>query len=128
MAPHSFFMCSVILTLSLSFNRSSSYPNYVVINDAPNHGGGIKFAKVIGGIPYTKQIMHEITNFIWSTVFKQNTPADRKPVDTVEAYIAVFDGAKAFTWGNNVNVSEIYLRGLPGANGLEVGIHVPYAP
>ncbi|XP_076935487.1 uncharacterized protein LOC143602167 [Bidens hawaiensis] len=58
--------------------------------------------------------MHEITNFIWSTVFKQNTPADRKPVDTIEVYIQDFDGAEAFTWVNNINVSAIYLRDYAG--------------
>ncbi|KAK9077196.1 hypothetical protein SSX86_005532 [Deinandra increscens subsp. villosa] len=59
--------------------------------------------------------MGTINMYIWNTIFKQTTAADRKPVDTVEVFIKDFDGAEAITWGNNkINVSAIYLRDYPG--------------
>ncbi|KAI3805032.1 hypothetical protein L1987_27028 [Smallanthus sonchifolius] len=61
-----------------------------------------------------------INNYIWSTIFKQNTPADRKPVDTVEVIIKDFKGAEAITWGSSkINVSAVYLDEYKGPKDLK---------
>ncbi|KAJ0533331.1 putative reverse transcriptase zinc-binding domain-containing protein [Helianthus annuus] len=99
-----------LLTFSLSFPATSAI-NYNVINLSPNIPGGIRFTKEIG-IPFTKKIMRTINDFIWSTLFQQNTPADRKPLDCVNVYIVEFDGAEGVQWGSyNINVSSIFLKG-----------------
>ncbi|KAI3805031.1 hypothetical protein L1987_27027 [Smallanthus sonchifolius] len=82
MAPHSFFLCT-LLTFSLSFHGISSAVNYIVTNEFDLSE---RFPKDIG-IPYTKEVMGKSNNFLWSTIFKQNTPADRKPVDSVHVII-----------------------------------------
>ncbi|KAM0031675.1 hypothetical protein Hdeb2414_s0017g00511641 [Helianthus debilis subsp. tardiflorus] len=102
-----------LLTFSLSFPATSAI-NYNVINLSPNTPGGIRFTKEIG-IPFTKKIMRTINDFIWSTLFQQNTPADRKPLDCVNVYIVEFDGAEGIQWGSyNINVSSIFLKGYEG--------------
>ncbi|KAK9074007.1 hypothetical protein SSX86_006602 [Deinandra increscens subsp. villosa] len=114
MAPKSSFILYTLLTFSSLFFHAISAIDYNVINEAANTPGGIRFTNEIG-IPYTKQIMGEINNFIWFNVFQQNDPSDRKPVDAVNIYIIEFDGAEAITWGNNnINVSSIYLKGYEG--------------
>ncbi|KAJ0751139.1 hypothetical protein Hdeb2414_s0026g00678591 [Helianthus debilis subsp. tardiflorus] len=90
MAPKSFILFT-LLTLSLYFPATTAV-EYYVTNLAANTPGGIRFTNEIG-IPYTKQIMGTINNFIWS----------------------IFDGAEAIRWGaNNINVSSIYLKGYEG--------------
>ncbi|KVI01892.1 Uncharacterized protein family, basic secretory protein [Cynara cardunculus var. scolymus] len=55
------------------------------------------------------------TNFIWSVIFQQNNPSDRKSVDSVNVYIEEFNEPIAFTWDNhNVNFSSIYIAGFSG--------------
>ncbi|KAI3702379.1 hypothetical protein L6452_28116 [Arctium lappa] len=104
MAPHSFFSCT-FLTLFLCFHGITAV-DYRVINDAPTTPGGIRFTNEIG-IPYTKQIMGTINNFIWSVVFQQTNPSDQKQLDFVNTYIVEFDGAEAISWGNNnINLIE----------------------
>ncbi|XP_024959816.1 uncharacterized protein LOC112500547 [Cynara cardunculus var. scolymus] len=58
--------------------------------------------------------MRTINDFIWSVVLQQNDPSDRKPVDSVHTYIVEFDGAAGIEWGNNINVSSLYLKGVEG--------------
>ncbi|KAF5757559.1 hypothetical protein HanXRQr2_Chr17g0828171 [Helianthus annuus] len=120
MASHFFFLCT-LLTFSLSFpGILGALPKYVVINEAPTHGGGIKFVKVIGGIPYTQKIMRHINKFIWYKVFKQNTPADQKPLDNVTVFIKDFVGAEGIAWGNDrINISAVFLRDYPGPMSLK---------
>ncbi|KAK9050796.1 hypothetical protein SSX86_030232 [Deinandra increscens subsp. villosa] len=113
MAPHSFLLYT-LLTFSLSFHEIFATPKYIVINEAPTHGGGIKFEKVLGGVPATQKLMGDINIFLWYNIFKQNNPADRKPIDTVEVFIKDFDGGEAVTQGNRINVSAIYLRDYAG--------------
>ncbi|XP_076951330.1 uncharacterized protein LOC143624636 [Bidens hawaiensis] len=116
MASLLYFLCT-LLTFSSSFHEISAV-NYVIFNEAgPQHAGGARFEKAIGGTPFTKQIMGQINNFIWTTVFQQNTPADRKELDkdSVVVYIKDFIGGEAITWGSNkINVSAVYLRDYPG--------------
>ncbi|KAJ0434588.1 hypothetical protein HanOQP8_Chr17g0668621 [Helianthus annuus] len=112
MAPKSFILFT-LLSYSLSFLTISAV-DYYVTNVAADTPGGIRFTNEIG-IPYTKQIMGTINNFIWSTVFQQNDPSERNPIDSVNVYIVEFDGAEAIEWGgNNINVSSIYLKGYEG--------------
>ncbi|KAK1430326.1 hypothetical protein QVD17_12983 [Tagetes erecta] len=109
------FYLYTLLTISLSFNLIYAKQNFVIINQVPNHGGGIKFEKVIGGIAYTRPLMAKINQYIWNVIFKQTNPADRKAVDTVELFIKDYDGAEGVTWGNNkINVSAIYLNEYRG--------------
>ncbi|MFS7939911.1 hypothetical protein Hanom_Chr05g00457451 [Helianthus anomalus] len=112
MAPKSLILFT-LLTLSLSFPAITAV-KYYVTNVAANTPGGIRFTNEIG-IPYTKQIMGTINNFIWSIVFQENNPSDRNPIDSVNVYIVEFDGAEAIRWGANlINVSSIYLKGYEG--------------
>ncbi|KAI3702374.1 hypothetical protein L6452_28111 [Arctium lappa] len=111
MALHSFFFFT-LLTFSLSLHGISAV-DYQVINEATTTPGGIRFTNEIG-IPYTKQIMGTINDFIWSVILQQNNPADQKPVDSVHIYIKEYDGAEAITWGDYINVSSIYLQGYQG--------------
>ncbi|KAJ9551923.1 hypothetical protein OSB04_015968 [Centaurea solstitialis] len=111
MALHSFFLCS-LLTISLSFHRIAAV-EYYVINDAATTPGGIRFNNKIG-IPFTKEIMRTINNFIWSAVFQQNDPSDQKQVDSVHTYIVEFYEASGLEWGNNINISSIFIEGLEG--------------
>ncbi|KAJ0571184.1 hypothetical protein HanHA300_Chr05g0187191 [Helianthus annuus] len=104
MAPKSFILFT-LLTISLYFPTTTAV-EYYVTNLAANTPGGIRFTNEIG-IPYTKQIMGTINNFIWSIVFQQNNPSDRTPIDSVNVYIVEFDGAEAIRWGaNNINDGE----------------------
>ncbi|XP_076956489.1 uncharacterized protein LOC143631693 [Bidens hawaiensis] len=97
----------------MSFSGISAM-DYYVTNEAANTPGGIRFTNEVG-IPYTKHIMGTINEFIWSTLFRQTDPSDRKPIDSVEVYIVEFDGAEGISWGNNkINVSLIFLKGYPG--------------
>lgn len=107
-------MCT-LLTFLLSFHGiDANDVKYNVYHIAEKHPGGIKFTNIIG-IPYTKQIMAKINHYIWSTIFQQNTDADRKIVDSVDLYLKDFDGAEGITWGSNrINVSVIYLNGYQG--------------
>ncbi|KAJ9551922.1 hypothetical protein OSB04_015967 [Centaurea solstitialis] len=112
MAPCSFSLCT-FLTFSLFFHGITAV-DYRVINAAATTPGGIRFTHEIG-IPYTKQMMGTINNFIWSVVFQQTDPSDQKQLDSVNTYIVEFDGAEAISWGNNnINVSSIYLKGYEG--------------
>ncbi|XP_076892291.1 uncharacterized protein LOC143543984 [Bidens hawaiensis] len=85
--------------------------NYSVTNIAANTPGGIRFTNEIG-IPYTKQLMGTINEFLWATVFQQTDPSDRKPIDSVEVYIVEFlQGAAANVWDIykiNVNAANLY--------------------
>ncbi|KAL7595287.1 hypothetical protein Lser_V15G29357 [Lactuca serriola] len=111
MAHYYFFLCT-LLTLSLSFYGISA-ANHQVTNFAEKTPGGIRFTKEIG-IPFTKTLMGTINNYIWTTILQQSDPADRKPVPTVNIYIVDFKGAEAITWGDNINVSAVYLLGYQG--------------
>ncbi|KAL7597321.1 hypothetical protein Lser_V15G29360 [Lactuca serriola] len=107
-----YFFLYTLFSLSLSFCGTSAV-NYQAINDASDTPGGIRFTNEIG-IPYTKQIMRTINNYVWTTIFEQSDPADRKPVPTMSIYIVEFKGAEAITWGDNINVSSVYLEGYEG--------------
>ncbi|KAK3023796.1 hypothetical protein RJ639_043412 [Escallonia herrerae] len=85
---------------------------YVVTNTATGTPGGVRFDREIG-IEYTKKIMGIINRFVWE-LLDERTAADRKPVEVVNLYIVEFNGAEAITWGDNINVSSIYLQGYQG--------------
>ncbi|CAH1444955.1 unnamed protein product [Lactuca virosa] len=112
MSHRYFFLCS-LLAYSLSLHGISAV-DYQVTNYDPNTPGGIRFTNEIG-VPYTKQIMGTINDFIWTTVFQQNNPSDRKPVDSVNLYITEIEGYEGITWGNNnINLSSSFLEGYQG--------------
>ncbi|CAI9290313.1 unnamed protein product [Lactuca saligna] len=111
MALYYFFLYT-LFSLSLSFCGTSAV-NYQAINDASNTPGGIRFTNKIG-IPYTKQIMRTINNFVWTTILQQSDPADQKHVSTMIVYIQQYKGAEAIAWGDNINVSSVYLEGYQG--------------
>ncbi|CAH1452815.1 unnamed protein product [Lactuca virosa] len=111
MALFYFFLCT-LFALSLSFCGTSAV-NYQVTNDASNTPGGIRFTNEIG-IPYTKQLMRTINNYVWTTILQQSDPADRKHVPTMTIYIVEYKGAEAIAYGDNINVSSVYLEGYEG--------------
>ncbi|PWA99619.1 hypothetical protein CTI12_AA005220 [Artemisia annua] len=112
MTYKSFILCT-FLAFSISFHEISAV-DYFVTNEATNTPGGLRFDKEIG-VPYTKQIMGTINDFIWCTVFQQNNPSDQKPLDSVDVYIVEFEGAEGISWGNNkINISSIFLQGYEG--------------
>ncbi|XP_076951329.1 uncharacterized protein LOC143624635 [Bidens hawaiensis] len=106
-------MCTLLVIFSVSIHGISAV-NYDIVVAAPQHPGSIKFQKVIGGIPFTKQLMGQINNYLWSTILKQNTPADRKPVDVVKVALSDFKGGEAVTVGTLINVSLVYLNDYNG--------------
>ncbi|XP_023768546.1 uncharacterized protein LOC111917119 [Lactuca sativa] len=113
MSHRYFFLCS-LLASSLSLHGISAAVDYQATNYDPNTPGGIRFTNEIG-VPYTKQIMGTINDFIWTTVFQQNNPSDRKPVDSVNLYITEIEGYEGITWGNNnINLSSSFLEGYQG--------------
>ncbi|XP_057795870.1 uncharacterized protein LOC131011979 [Salvia miltiorrhiza] len=85
---------------------------YVAINDAQSSPGGARFEAEIG-IPYTLEIMKDINYFIWD-IFQQYNESERKAVELVKVFIQQYDGAEAITYGENVNVSALYLQGYQG--------------
>ncbi|XP_076912739.1 uncharacterized protein LOC143571118 [Bidens hawaiensis] len=89
--------------------------NYSVTNKAANTPGGIRFTNEIG-IPFTKQIMGTINEFIWTTLFQQTDPSYRKPIDSVELYIVEFlKGAEADVWDiYKINFSSVFLNDYQG--------------
>ncbi|KAJ0800063.1 hypothetical protein HanPI659440_Chr03g0098681 [Helianthus annuus] len=128
MASLPIFLCTLLIFL-LSFNEISAVKYEVIVDKAgPKNttdktmGGIEKFHKVIGGVPYTQQIMGQINTFMWSTILKQNTPAERKSIDTIQVFITYFFGPEAITWGGNkINVSVYYLDMYEGPNTLKWG-------
>ncbi|GJZ69652.1 hypothetical protein Tco_0633202 [Tanacetum coccineum] len=111
MTYNSFILCT-LLTFSICLHGISAM-DYFVTNEAASTPGGIRFDKEIG-IPYTKQIMGTSIDFIWHTVFQQNSPYDQKPLDSVSIYIVEYEGV-AVAWGNNnINISSIFLQGAEG--------------
>ncbi|KAL1534553.1 hypothetical protein AAHA92_30720 [Salvia divinorum] len=85
---------------------------YEAINDALETPGGARFSSEIG-IPYTEEVMKDINHFIWD-IFQQYNESDRKQVETVKVFVQQYDGAEAKTYGENVNVSALYLQGYEG--------------
>ncbi|KAJ0681336.1 hypothetical protein HanPI659440_Chr16g0634651 [Helianthus annuus] len=110
MASLPFFLCALLTFSSISFQGISAV-NFEVINLNPQHAGAIKFEKIIGGVPFTKKLMAQINQYIWSNILKQNTAADQKPHTTVTLFIKDFIGGEAITWGDNykyINVSAVF--------------------
>lgn len=115
MAPH-FFLLFTLLTFSSSYYVISAAMNYEVIIEDPNHPGTVKFNEIIGGISYTKELMGKINDFIWSTIFKQTKPEERKRIDSVQLFIVNDSyGADVLPWDKNkINVSVEYLNDYKG--------------
>nr|XP_043629747.1 uncharacterized protein LOC122601033 [Erigeron canadensis] len=83
-----------------------------VINDVPKTPGGIKFEKEIG-IPFTKQILPKIINYIWSTLFQQNNPSERKNIDVLQVFITKIDEKPTpvgVAYGNTINISVDFIQ------------------
>ncbi|XP_042065581.1 uncharacterized protein LOC121809099 [Salvia splendens] len=85
---------------------------YKAMNDAKSYPGGKRFEKEIG-IPYTLEIMKDINHFIWD-IFQQYNQSDRKQVEVATVFIRQYDGAEAITYGEQVNVSALFLQGYQG--------------
>ncbi|KAK3035715.1 hypothetical protein RJ639_033417 [Escallonia herrerae] len=102
------------LLLALAALHGTCGVEYEVENDTPNTLGGVRFDQDIG-IPFTKNIMGIINQFIWN-VFEQPTPADRKYVPVVKVVIAQYDGLEGYVdiSNNLINVSAVYLQGMQG--------------
>ncbi|XP_076924603.1 uncharacterized protein LOC143587097 [Bidens hawaiensis] len=58
--------------------------------------------------------MGQVNNYLWTTILKQTTPADRNPVDVVKVNLQAFIGGEAVTTGNLINVSLVYLNDYNG--------------
>ncbi|GJY79636.1 hypothetical protein Tco_0485437 [Tanacetum coccineum] len=114
MSPYTIFMCT-LFTFLLSFHGiDANAVKYNIYHIAEKHPVGIKFTNIIG-MKYTKDIMAKINNYLWSTIFQQNTDADRKIVDSVDLYLKDFKGAEGITWwSSRINVSVVYLDGYQG--------------
>ncbi|XP_071727062.1 uncharacterized protein [Rutidosis leptorrhynchoides] len=121
-APYSYHLLSILLTFSLSIHGTLTV-DYRVINTVPQTPGGQRFEREIGAA-YIKQVMGQANNFIWSTVFQQNAPPERKNIPFVNLYVSQFrpgDGGVALTWGeNNINVSTTQLAGYRGSGNWDV--------
>lgn len=110
MATHSILLC-IILTISL-FSHGIIAVEYQVTNVVANTPSGKQFTNKIG-IPYTKDIMGKINDYVWTTIFQQNNPADRKPIHAVEVFIINNEVEKSIKWGkgnSKVNISASYLQ------------------
>ncbi|KAG8368438.1 hypothetical protein BUALT_Bualt15G0045500 [Buddleja alternifolia] len=102
----------ILLLQTISHFPSISAVQYEVINAAASTAGGSRFEAEIG-IPYTNQILQTINHFIWD-IFQQYTSEDQKQVPSVKLYVHEYDGAEAITYGEQINVSSIYLAGYQG--------------
>lgn len=111
MGKHHLFFIFSLLQILLHF-PSISAVEYQAINDATTTLGGARFESEIG-IPYTESIMQTINYFIWD-IFQQYDESDRNNVETTKVVIYQYDGAEAITYGENVNVSALYLQGYEG--------------
>ncbi|XP_076929880.1 uncharacterized protein LOC143594448 [Bidens hawaiensis] len=58
--------------------------------------------------------MGQVNNYLWSTILKQTTPADRNPIAVVKVNLQAFIGGEAVTTGNLINVSLVYLNDYNG--------------
>ncbi|GFP84623.1 hypothetical protein PHJA_000606200 [Phtheirospermum japonicum] len=90
----------------------SSAVDYRAFNAALDTPGGARFQSEIG-LSYTIEIMKTINCVIWD-IFQQYNETDQKDVETVKVFIHQYNGAEAVTYGNNINVSSIYLEGYKG--------------
>ncbi|XP_076951331.1 uncharacterized protein LOC143624638 [Bidens hawaiensis] len=114
MAPHSFILViNIFVTLTLlSFNGISAV-NYEVVVDNPQDPGTKRWETEVGGIPFTKQLMAEVNEYLWSTILKQ-TGDERKPVQTVTVNITANCPGMAVAVGENISISAIFLRDYKG--------------
>ncbi|KAL1564510.1 hypothetical protein AAHA92_06839 [Salvia divinorum] len=102
-----YFLILVLLVLPVTLAVK-----YKAMNDAKSYPGGKRFEKEIG-IPYTLEIMKDINYFIWD-IFQQYNESDRKQVEVATVFIRQYDGAEAITYGEQVNVSALFLQGYQG--------------
>ncbi|KAJ3682258.1 hypothetical protein LUZ60_014831 [Juncus effusus] len=82
-------------------------------NNAQGTSGGNRFDQEIG-IDYSKQVMSDSSDFIWSTF--NEAPADRKSVDLVTLSIesVTLNGAVAYTSNNGIHFSVDYIASYSG--------------
>lgn len=102
-----FFLISSLLLL-----RAVSAVEYTVTSNAGGTPGGNRFDSQIGA-DYCRQTLVEASGFIWS-IFRQNTAADRRNVQSVSLLIdRDYDGV-AFASNNRIHVSANYIAGYNG--------------
>ncbi|KAH6773128.1 hypothetical protein C2S51_011532 [Perilla frutescens var. frutescens] len=112
MKPHHFLLLLLLLLPLVHLASTTLAVKYEAINGAATTPGGARFEAEIG-IPYTEEIMQTINYVIWD-IFQQYNETDRKQVEIVKVFIEEYDGAEAITYGENVNVSSLYLQGYKG--------------
>ncbi|CAN0846225.1 Basic secretory protease (Fragments) [Linum grandiflorum] len=76
---------------------------FSVTNRAAGTPGGARFDRELG-VDYSRQLLSKATKFIWAT-FRQNNPADRKPVKRVSLFIDDIDGVAYVTNNGEIHAS-----------------------
>nr|XP_043626087.1 uncharacterized protein LOC122597575 [Erigeron canadensis] len=113
--PKLLFVYTLMLLYLFYYGAGSM--EYKVINDVPKTPGSIRYTNEIG-IPYTKELLPKVTNFIWSTIFQQNNPADRKNFNVIQVLITKLQkvpaGVVAVTIGNQMNISSDVIQEYKG--------------
>ena len=84
---------------------------FVVTNSVPDSDGGKRFDSEIGRAN-AQQIMDASSQFIWQT-FAQQSPADRKDVQTVTLFVESKTGV-AYTSNNEIHLSAEYVASYQG--------------
>ncbi|KAM0036051.1 hypothetical protein Hdeb2414_s0014g00421711 [Helianthus debilis subsp. tardiflorus] len=122
MASLPIFLCTFLIC-SVSFHGISAVKYVVTVERDPKEpkDSGIEKFNTVIGVPFTIQIMGQINTFIWSTILKQNTPTERKPVDTIQVFIKHFPGEEAITSGYRINVSADFIGTYNGPMTLKRG-------
>ena len=102
-----FFIASLFLL------HTVSAVEYIITSNAGGTPGGNRFDTQIGA-DYCRQTMIEASGFIWS-IFRQNTPADRRNVQSVILLIdRDLHQYPAFASNNRIHVSASYIARYNG--------------
>ncbi|XP_061373915.1 uncharacterized protein LOC133316207 [Gastrolobium bilobum] len=110
-------MHALCFLVFLATMQGTQAVEYTVTNNALTTPGGVRFRNEIGA-EYAKQTLDSATQFIWS-VFKQNTPADRKNVRKVSLFVDDMDGV-AYTSKDEIHVSTRYVKSYNGDAKTEI--------
>ncbi|XP_057423632.1 uncharacterized protein LOC130717432 [Lotus japonicus] len=101
------------LLMFLTAMQGTKAVDYTVTNNALTTAGGARFRDQIGA-EYAKQTLDSATQFTWR-VFQQNTPADRRNVQTVSLFVDDMDGVAYTTPSNSqIHLSARYVNSYSG--------------
>ncbi|XP_028797061.1 uncharacterized protein LOC114752492 [Neltuma alba] len=98
--------------MKLKRSEGTQAVEYTVTNTALATPGGVAFRDKVGDA-YAKQTMDSATQFIWRTFQQQNSPADRKNVQTVSLFVEEKDGV-AYATNNEIHLSSRYVGNYNG--------------